>query len=358
MRGGVLAAALGVWLPAAAGAQADGRALYGAACAACHGVDGTGMPHALVGFDTPLPDFTDCSFATREPDADWAAVALGGGPVRAFSSIMPAFGEALTEDEILRIVGHIRTFCPDDDWPPGELNLPRAIVTEKAYPEDEAVLTLAVPTGERRALSATLVYERRVGARGQVELIVPFRAQEREAPGGGWARGMGDVALGYKHALHHSARAGRILSAAAEVILPTGDGVAGLGKGAFILEPFLSFGQALPSDAFIQLQAGGEVPLEDLPAEAFGRAAFGKTFTSGAWGRAWTPMVELLAARELEEGTEVAWDVLPQLQVSLPTRQHVLLSAGVRAPLGREGETEVLVYLLWDWFDGGLRDGW
>src|SRR5690606_26082281 len=125
-------------------AQRTGEALYRDACAACHGPDGRGMPAERVGFDTPLPDFTDCSFATREPDADWFAVVHEGGPVRAFARIMPAYGDALTDDEIAATLAYIRTLCTDDRWPRGELNLPRALRTEKAYPEDEAVFTTHV----------------------------------------------------------------------------------------------------------------------------------------------------------------------------------------------------------------------
>lgn len=115
---------------------ASGPELYRAACAACHGADGTGAPAHQVGFDEPLPDFSDCGFATREPDADWLAVARWGGPTRAFSSMMPAFGEALSEEQLLRALSHVRTFCSDRRWPRGELNLPLALFTEKAYPED------------------------------------------------------------------------------------------------------------------------------------------------------------------------------------------------------------------------------
>ena len=43
-----------------------GRELYRMSCAACHGPDGRGAPVSMVGFDTPLPDFTDCNFSTRE----------------------------------------------------------------------------------------------------------------------------------------------------------------------------------------------------------------------------------------------------------------------------------------------------
>ena len=69
--------------PAAAPGQSlpeslDARELYGTACAACHGPDGRGIEPSVLGFDTPLPDFTDCSFATPEPDVDWMAVMHSG----------------------------------------------------------------------------------------------------------------------------------------------------------------------------------------------------------------------------------------------------------------------------------------
>jgi len=80
----------------------------------------------------------------------------------------------------------------------------------------------------------------------------------------------------------------------------------------------------------------------------------------GEFGRSWTPMLEFAAVRELERGRPVEWDVLPQIQVSLSKRQHILAAGGVRIPLTERGERhmQVLTYLLWDWFDGGLRDGW
>ena len=74
----------------------------------------------------------------------------------------------------------------------------------------------------------------------------------------------------------------------------------------------------------------------------------------------WTPMVELLAFRDLEGGADLNWDLVPQLQVTLNQRQHVMLNLGVRLPLTNTDRrnTLIVVYLLWDWFDGGLFDGW
>ena len=54
------------------------------------------------------------------------------------------------------------------------------------------------------------------------------------------------------------------------------------------------------------------------------------------------------------------WDVVPQMQVSLSKLQHVLMSVGVRLPVNEreERKPQLLTYLLWDWFDGGLFQFW
>ncbi len=315
----------------------------------------------MVGFETPLPDFTDCGFASREPAADWAAIVHSGGPVRGFSEMMPAFGEALSNGEIQRVVAYLHDLCRDRAWPRGELNLPRPLVTEKAFPEDEAVLTTTVAAEGPGSVTNTLLYERRLGARNQLELKLPLRAGRVE--NGGWRGGVGDMALGFKRALFHSLDSGSILSAGGEAALPTGNKAAGLGKGYATFEGFVAFGQILPSEGFFHFQGGMEAPRDSSRAakETFWRAVAGKTFGQRqGLGRAWSPMIEVLGAREIQSGAKAEWDLLPQVQVTLSARQHLLLSVGLRVPVTSAGPraTQVMFYLLWDWFDGGLRDGW
>jgi hypothetical protein len=71
-------------------------------------------------------------------------------------------------------------------------------------------------------------------------------------------------------------------------------------------------------------------------------------------------MIEVLGARELTNRMPIEWDVVPQMQVTLSKRQHVIINAGVRIPLNQREErhSEVVAYLLWDWFDGGFLSGW
>jgi mono/diheme cytochrome c family protein len=340
-----------------AGPPRTGRQIFEAACAQCHGANGTGAHKAAVGFELPLPDLTDCNYS-REPDADWFAVIHDGGPVRAFNRLMPSFAEALSAEEINAVIGYVRSFCQNRAWPRGELNFPRAIVTEKAFPEDEFLFITGATTSGTGEVGYKAIYEKRLGARHQVEVIVPFATLETEA--GGWSTNIGDVAFGAKSALFHNRGSGTILSAGAEVSLPTGNEDRGFGSGHTTVEGFLAFGQALPADGFIQAQAGVGVPTDGDTKEAFWRLVGGKTFTQSEFGRSWSPMIELVAARDLVDDEVVNWDIVPQFQVTLSKRQHIMAAFGARVPLnGRDSRpTQVVAYFLWDWFDGGLFSAW
>jgi hypothetical protein len=71
-------------------------------------------------------------------------------------------------------------------------------------------------------------------------------------------------------------------------------------------------------------------------------------------------MVEFLADRDLQDGAKTNWDVLPEMQVTISRRQHVRFAIGVRSPMtNTQGRTpQVLMYVLWDWADGKLWEGW
>ena len=337
----------------------SGAEIYRAACETCHGPDGKGSPLTTVGFAAPLPDFTDCAFATTEPDPDWQAVVHEGGPIRGLDRHMPAFGEALTADEIARAVTHLRAFCGDASWPRGDLNLPRAFFTEKAFPENEVIWTSAISAEGPAAIQNTLIYERRLGARNQVEVNVPFDILHSQTDA--WNRGLGDIAFAFKRAVHANVRAGRIGAAGFELILPTGKEQSGLGSGATIVEPFVLWGQMLPRSSFLQVHAGAELPIGGAPAdrEVFVRSALGTTIAQDrGFGRAWSPQIEVLWARP--EGGPAEWDAVPQVQVTLSKLQHVMIAGGARIPLTQRSErsTQVLAYLLWDWFDGGFFEFW
>jgi cytochrome c553 len=337
----------------------SGEELFRSGCVTCHGADGQGGAREQIGFDDPLPNFAECSTASPEPDSDWLAIIHQGGRARAFPRRMPAFQDLLTDDEIGRIVQYLRGFCADRAWPRGDLNLPRALFTEKAFPENESLVTMSIDHGDAAAVSNNFLYEHRIGPRSQYEVSVPLDAQKSD---GTWAHGLGDITLAFKHVVYHDLEQGGILSGGAEVLLPTGKESLGLGKGVTIFEPFVAYGQILPSDGFLQVHTGIELPTDAAKAnkETFVRTALGKSYTQGAWGRSWSPMVELLVAHEMAGGEPTRWDVVPQMQVTLSKRQHIMMSVGVTVPINERSErgTQLVTYFLWDWFDGGLFEGW
>ena len=60
------------------------------------------------------------------------------------------------------VIGYVRTFCGSKAWPRGELNFPRAIVTEKAFPEDEFLFITSASTGSPGEVGYKAIYEKRI----------------------------------------------------------------------------------------------------------------------------------------------------------------------------------------------------
>lgn len=338
--------------------DATGEDIFKAACATCHSLDGKGSPRSVVGFEIAngheLPDFTDCPTNTVEPLADWVAVTHEGGPIRGLDRHMPKFGDALSVEQLERTIKYLWSFCKDSSWPRGDLNFPRAFFTEKAFPENESVITTGVSTSGPTSIGNTIVYEHRIGSLGQYEIAVPIDKQDAET-------GLGDIELAIRRTFFHSLESGRIFAAGAATTLPTGSEERGLGNGYAIVEPFAMFGQALGSAGFLQMHTGIEIPTDHTRGqnEAFVRTALGYSFAQDrGFGRSWSPMVEVLMAKPQHSAAE--WDVVPQMQVSLSKLQHILLGVGARIPLNEreERKPQLLTYLIWDWFDGGLTKFW
>lgn len=94
----------------------------------------------------------------------WLAVAQRGGPIRGLDRHRPAFGDALSAEQLETTIRHLWTFCQDSKWPRGDLNLPRAFYTEKALPENG----------------------------GQFEAKIPLPLRQNSVHGR-WSRGLGDL---------------------------------------------------------------------------------------------------------------------------------------------------------------------
>ena len=341
----------------------SGKELFEAGCAGCHGMDGHGQKEATLGFAPPetMPDFPDCNTSSREPDSHWYSVIRDGGPARAFIPVMPSFRELLTEEETWKIIAYLRSLCTDRAWPSGNLNLPRPLRTGKAFPEDEIVLTGIIDLHQNPGMTHQLTLERRFGARNNFEFRVPGNFKQH--PSGTWFGSVGDISFEYKRVAAHSNRHGSVLSWAAGARLPTANHAIGFGSGVAAYEGLLAYNQLLKNNFFLLSQVGAQGPAHrhQLRTSAFWRGVVGKTFSKdNGIGRMWSPMVELVAARALGPAAHNNYDVVPQMQVTLSKRQHIRFNAGFNIPVtntvGRP--VQLIFYLLWDSFDGGLREGW
>jgi mono/diheme cytochrome c family protein len=352
----------GPWLGKAHGNMQAGQQIFKSDCAACHGADGRGTPQEVAGFERPrtFPDFTQCDQTTPEDNTAWKAVITEGGPTRGFSQIMPSFKEALTSEQIDDVIVFLRSLCRNPHWPRGELNLPRALVTEKAYPEDEVVISASQNAQGTPGGVTHIIHEQRFGMKNQIEVDVPINYQDINHT---WYGGVGDTTLGLKRVMYSNLQSGSIFSLFGGVILPIGNRSRGFGSGTTTFETFAAYDQLFKTNTFIQTQFGAELPrhTDIAPQSIFFNTAVGQSFTANhGLGRLWSPMFEFVAARDLVDNAKTDWDVVPQMQVTISKRQHIRANLGVRVPVNNTAGRPVQLefYLLWDWFDGRLNEGW
>ncbi len=343
---------LSAWATVDPARIARGRELYATACALCHGRDGAGNPEWESAV-RPV-SFADCA-TTAEPAEQWETIVKKGGPVRGLSSVMPAFGEAFTDDEIGAVVTYLRTFCPRADaYPPGDLNFRRLLVTGKAFPEEELVLAVAHrPHRSTRETELVASYEKRVGPRFQYEITAPFRAQAS----GGDGRGVADVEVEAKQVLHFDLRRAEILSAGLGLALPTGSESKGLGTGTAVFSPFLAYGKGW-GRTLLQAKVEARVAADADRADREIEYAIGASRALGQRTIAWTPAVELAGTWNTRTRQH---DYAAVIEASKPLNKlgHVIASLGVVLPIRpREDRYRIQAYLLWDFGDGPFWQGW
>lgn len=321
--------------------------MWGAWCARCHADDGSGKVREPTITVEPM-DFTDCRLTTPEPDADWQRAIARGGPGVGLSSEMPGFEDSLTPEQIHGFVSHMRAFCKERGWPIGNLNFPRPIITEKAFPENEFLILPAIShktgPGAPALTDITLmgVYERRLGKRAMYEIGVPIATTDFVNSRRG---GLGDIEVAFKYAAYASETAPRIVSLGLEATLPNGSHSKGIGKGTTVFEPYVAAG-AMLRDWYLQAQAKVELPVDLVKASrAFvynlylGRDASAAPDT-------WTFGVELNG-----EDRELA--LTPQIRKGLTRTGALAGSLGVMIPLNERDEQGVrwVGYLLWEYLE-------
>ena len=319
--------------------------MWTAWCARCHAEDGTGKIAEPTVTVTPM-DFTDCKVTTPEPDVDWERAIAKGGPGVGLSPEMPAFEDSLTPEQITLFVSHIRSFCSEPGWPSGNVNFPRPLLTEKAFPENELVLVPAIshfPEENAPSItdgSFTVIYERRLGKQSMIEFAVPLVTTNSLLTR---TSGLGDIEVGVKHAAYFDGS--RIISVGIDVALPTGDRFEDHGSGAVMIEPYVSAGMMI-GDWYWQAQVKPEVSTNT---GRTGHHIVYNTYigrdTSDA-PNTWTLGVELNG-----EDEEVA--LTPQLRKGLTGTGALAASFGVMLPINKREEQGMrwVGYLLWEYLE-------
>ncbi|PYP26122.1 MAG: hypothetical protein DMD55_11290 [Gemmatimonadetes bacterium] len=321
-----------VTLAAQAPADSDGAALYQAWCSKCHGADGRGKAAATARLAVPPADLQECKASTAEPEARWIGIVTHGGAALGLSLDMPAFGEAGTPAQVRAVVRYARSLCGELGWPPGELNFPRPFLVEKAFPENEWVVTAA---GRQQAVA----YERRFGKRLQLEGEARTAFDSLDQPFDG-------VTASVKYNLWHSLERRALASLGLEVTPPLGR------QDNWEIEPFLAFGAQPGRALFVQ----GEIVASWEETE--GIAAFSYRLGVGREVGRVVPMLE--AGWTVPLGGERTLALYPQMWVQLSRLGHVAASLGADLPaVGPEPRHPRLIgFVLWDYGDAGLLRGW
>jgi Cytochrome C oxidase, cbb3-type, subunit III len=313
------------------GPSDSGAALFAAWCKSCHGADGRGTPAATTRLEVPPADLHECKGSTAETEDRWVNIVTQGGAAFGLSLDMPAFGDAGTPAQIRAVVRYARSLCGELGWPPGELNFPRAFLVEKAYPEDEVVIT-------DQARGQEYIYEHRLGKRFQLE------ASARTALDG-QPRALDGVTGALKYNLWHSLERRALVSLGLEATPPLGR------QDAWEVEPFLAFG----ADPGRVLVVQGEV-VATWEDDVFD----GMSYRVGAGhelGR-FVPMLE--AGWTVPTTGERSLSLYPQVWIQLSRLGHVAGSLGAELPAtGLEPRhPRLIAFLLWDFGDAPLLRGW
>lgn len=236
----ILLAGFALWAGrATAQTPTTAREMYHAWCATCHADDGAGKVAGRIGTKTPL-DFTNCRLATPESDADWQLVISRGGAAAGLSFDMPAF-EALTAEQVTLLIDHLRSFCREPGWPIGNVNLPRALFTAKAFPDDEFTIKPVVSHSPDifPYIQMEGSYSRRIGRRGHAEISLPLDSVDWVT---GRVTGIGDVAIEGGYVVHTNEQWTAIATAGMRATFPSGSRRWGFGEGTTSLEPYLATG--------------------------------------------------------------------------------------------------------------------
>lgn len=117
----------------------SGGGLYMRNCARCHGRSGHGDGPEMAEIGRRLHSLADCDWMALMSDATLFLLIDHGSAAAGFPAGMPGFGGQLDSEQIMRLIGHIRSFCaakearPRGAWAPPPGDLPRLSTNRMAF---------------------------------------------------------------------------------------------------------------------------------------------------------------------------------------------------------------------------------
>jgi len=80
-------------------------------CSVCHGATGKGDGPSAQGLEPKPADFTNCKAMAKDSDEVLFKIIKGGGQSAGRSTVMPAWGDSLSDQQIRALVKFIRGLC-------------------------------------------------------------------------------------------------------------------------------------------------------------------------------------------------------------------------------------------------------
>ena len=315
-----------------------GREIFQNNCIMCHGEDAKGTGQLAAALPVKPANLTDCQLTAEDPVEVVQGIIRHGGPYAGRSSVMPAFGNSLTDAEIADVARYVKSLCADPDWVPGELNFPRPLLTDKAFPEQEMIVGGRFGRNGKNVDEYWGRLEYRVN--GLTNIEITSRALSINPNNGPTESGLGDTSLSVKRVVAFSPRNRALASVGLQLTLPTGNDQRGLGDGSVVFEPNLRAGIDWKQ---IVMQVAGALAFPDRSADINSLAAL-----DVAIGRYYfpdprlqiTPMIEFNTITRISGPStgETKSTILPQVRVKWLVWA---LGVGVQMPITDAREFEV-----------------
>jgi Cytochrome c len=343
--------------------EVSSKDIYQSNCAACHGAVGKPDPENPMFKELGIlpANFTDALFSSREPSKDWFLVVKEGGAAKGFSKIMPAFKEVLSDLQIKKVINYIKTLAGEHAYPSGDMNFILPIRTKKAFPEDEVVWKLRFQddanNSNRDQIRNVIEIEKRLFKNTQLSLELSHKIDDGVDNGHG---NFDQIEPGIKQVVYQDPAKQFITSVGALLAIKTEESSS---SNEFI--PYVAAAKRLTKTLTIQGTARSTLPFEKF---SDGNVELSSVvhWSPSPWPRSISPGLELVASFPIERGTGVSSksfsqvSLIPQAQIGLNKRGHIMLNLGAEIPLNDTERYDYrgYAYLIWDFADGGLFDGW